>query len=77
MGAGRLVLSTQRLFLIDQSGKCDLKILELPLDLTYETRFEKPTMGKNHWHGMCRHRDDLIKDDIEFKIYFKGGQTKF
>jgi len=34
-------------------------------------------IGKNHWHGRCRHLDDLLKDDIEFKIYFQGSHMKF
>jgi hypothetical protein len=77
MEIGKLVLTTKKLFFINLTGKSPFKVVDLPLELTYDTRFDEPMIGKNHWHGRCHHLDDLLTDDIEFKIYFQGIYMKF
>jgi hypothetical protein len=48
----------------------------LPLDLTYETTFEKPFTGKSYWQGQCHPIDILFGEDIEFQIRFPAGSCK-
>ena len=58
----RLILTTCRLVLINESKESQLEPIILPFALTREEKFEKPYIGKNHWEGRI-----VPQSNVKFK----------
>jgi len=72
-GAGKVVVTTMRLILINPLGKPTFKAFDLPLALTHHEKFNQPIFGSNYWYGICRPLNNSLPGDIEFKIWFTEG----
>jgi hypothetical protein len=77
-GAGKVIVTTARLVLINPQGKPEFKSFDLPLALTHHEKFEQPIFGANYWAGKCRPLNSSLPGEVTFKIWFmEGGCQKF
>jgi hypothetical protein len=65
------------LVLVNLTGdKSEFTCVDIFLVKTFDTKYERPLIGKNFWHSKCHPLDELLVKDIEFKIYFNEGGYK-
>ena len=80
-GRGDLVLTSQRIVLINSRGKSSdsFKAFDIPLALTFKESFEQPIFGANYIKGKCKPLvPGSLPGDPQFKCWFmEGGCQRF
>ena len=72
-GAGKLYLTNCRLFLIANHSTQQFKGFEIRNHKIYSEKLEQPVFGANYFHGFIKTYNNIFQHDLEFKIWFKGG----
>ena len=80
-GKGNMVLTSQRIVLLNCNGKSgdSFKAFDIPLALMYNESFEQPIFGANYIKGKCRPLvPNSLPSDPQFKCWFmEGGCQRF
>lgn len=72
-GKGKMILTTNRIVLINQNKDENFKAFDLPLALMFKESFEQPIFGANYIKGTVMPLHGILVDNPEFKIWFMNG----
>jgi hypothetical protein len=73
-GKGTMILTTNRIILLNSKGNGDFKAFDLPLALMFKESFEQPIFGANYIKGTCMPlQPGALPGNPEWKVWFMNG----